>query len=106
MSFPATRQTLADELLIEAKAEVRSVFGILPGPLIHEAQRHFARLASRHVAQRPGDFFQQQGREFHAGQRRRSGPRGDGIAADAKVQNLARQHGFRATAADFWQRHG
>ena len=55
---PQIDKTLADKLLTEAKGEVYSVFGILPGlmnesttgPLVREAQRHLAQLVLQPVA--------------------------------------------------------
>lgn len=55
---PQLDKTLADKLLTEAKGEVYSVFGILPGltnpattgPLVREAQRHLAQLVLQPVA--------------------------------------------------------
>lgn len=55
---PHLDKTLADKLLIEAKAEVHSVFGILPGlvnpsttgPMVREAQRHLAQLVLQPIA--------------------------------------------------------
>ena len=51
-------KTLADKLLTEAKGEVYSLFGILPGltnpattgPLVREAQRHLAQLVLQPIA--------------------------------------------------------
>jgi hypothetical protein len=55
---PDLQRTLADRLLIEAKGEVYSVFGVLPGlfvanaqgPMVREAQRHLAQLVLQPVA--------------------------------------------------------
>lgn len=55
---PDLAKTLADKLLTEAKGEVYSVFGILPGltnpattgPLVREAQRHLAQLVLQPIA--------------------------------------------------------
>jgi len=55
---PQLDKTLADKLLTEAKGEVYSVFGILPGltnpattgPLVREAQRHLAQLVLQPIA--------------------------------------------------------
>lgn len=55
---PQTDKTLVDKLLTEAKGEVYSVFGILPGltnpattgPMVREAQRHLAQLVLQPVA--------------------------------------------------------
>ena len=51
-------KTLADKLLTEAKGEIYSLFGILPGltnpattgPLVREAQRHLAQLVLQPIA--------------------------------------------------------
>lgn len=55
---PDLQRTLADRLLIEAKGSVYSVFGVLPGlfvanaqgPLVREAQRHLAQLVLQPIA--------------------------------------------------------
>jgi hypothetical protein len=55
---PQLDKTLADKLLTEAKGEIYSLFGILPGltnpattgPLVREAQRHLAQLVLQPIA--------------------------------------------------------
>ncbi len=55
---PDLKDTLADKLLTEAKGEIYSVFGILPGlvnssttgPMVREAQRHLAQLVLQPMA--------------------------------------------------------
>lgn len=55
---PDLERTLADQVLIEAKGAVYSVFGVLPGlftaqaqgPLVREAQRHLAQLVLQPMA--------------------------------------------------------
>lgn len=56
---PDLQRTLADKLLTEAKGEIYSVFGILPGlfnpattgPMVREAQRHLAQWVLQPTAQ-------------------------------------------------------
>jgi phage portal protein BeeE len=48
---PDLSRTLADQFLIEAKGEIYSVFGVLPGLFVANAQGPMVREAQRHLAQ-------------------------------------------------------